>query len=91
MQGSEHLERAVDVLEHEFPVDVVDAEAVGRQTCELVVVLGRTLYCLLEDRRIRGEPADPALNQVREVTTRQVSPSQIVDPRTLPVDVEETL
>ena len=54
----EHVERAVDVGEHHRPVVVDDRSVGGGQRAELLVVVGRALDGLLEDRRVAGQAAD---------------------------------
>ena len=71
---------AVDVLEHHRPVVVDRRVLVGGELAELVVVVGRAADRLLEDRRVRRQPADPAVAQAGELARREVAALQVVEP-----------
>ena len=53
----EHVARAMDVGQHHRPVVVDDGVLVLGESCELLVVVGRALDRLLEDRRVGREAA----------------------------------
>ena len=90
----EHVERAVDVCEHQRPVVVDDRVVAAGQRAELVVVVGRALDRLLEDRRVAGEAADALVDEVAELARGDVAALEVVEPRALPelvVQVGETI
>ena len=70
VQLGEAVERAVDVGEHHRPVVVDDRAVVGGQLAELLVVVGRALDGLLEDRRVAGQAADALVDQAVELARR---------------------
>ena len=95
VQLGEHVESAVDVGQHHCPV-VVDRSAAPTVASlrELLVVVGRALDGLLEDGRVAGEAADALVDEVAELTGRDVAALQVVEPRALPelvVQVGETI
>ena len=65
VQPGEHVAGAVDVGEHQRPVVVDDRTVVGGELAELLVVVGRALDRLLEDRRVRRQAADAAVDAAR--------------------------
>ena len=87
----EHVAGSVDVLDDEGPVVVLDRTARVDEFAELVVVVARSLDRLLEDGRVRGEPADAAVAQHGEFARGEVPPLEVVEPGALALFVEECL
>jgi hypothetical protein len=84
IDGFQHVERTVDVLQDHRPV-VVDDRMIGtaHELGELLVVVGRALDGLLEDGGIRGEAANPAIDQLLELARGDVAALEVVEPRAL--------
>ena len=58
---------------------------------ELLVVVGRSLNGLLEDGGVAGEAADALVDEVAQLTRREVAALQVVEPRALPeLVIQET-
>ena len=85
MNRGQRVEGAADVGEHELPVGIGDAQTVGQQPGELLVILGSRGHGLLEDAGIGGEPPHPALNPAGQFPVVDPLPAQIVQPGTLAV------
>ena len=83
---AEEREGALDVVDHEVPVGVGDRRR-RRPTsvAELLVVVGARADRLLEDRRVRGEAADAAVDPaLASSPLGEPAPAEVVEPRALP-------
>ena len=85
----EHVAGAVDVVDHHRPEHVVDRRASGTEFGELLVVVAGVLDRLLEDRRVRGQPAHPTVTDRDESARGDVVTLEVVEPGALALFVVE--
>ena len=79
----EDLSGPGDVLEHHRPVVGDRGVLVEGEDAELLVVVGGPLDRLLEDRRVRRQPADALVAKLDELARREIATTEVVEPRTL--------
>ena len=70
VHGSQEREGALDVGGDEVPVRVGDGRAAADEVAELLVVVGAGADRLLEDRRVRREAPDAAVDPCGQLAAR---------------------